>query len=150
MKQARITDFPELPYLWQVDNLYLAGQPSANSLKAFADKGIKKIINIRAQEEMDFSPEEQLCTQLGMEYIQVPIMQNGELSADNCKKLNGLIDDTTDVVVHCGTANRVAGWLITYLVEKKQLDFEAAVDVASNNGLASPALIPQAQKVLGL
>ena len=63
-------------------------------------------------------------------------------------KLSSMVNDTEIPFIHCGTANRVGAWLIVHLVKEKGMDFEAAVEVASNNGLTNPAFIEQAEDIL--
>ena len=148
MDTKRITDVAGLNFLWKVDNLYLAGQPSLEALDTVKDWGIKTIINLRDNAEMDFAAEEAKSKELGMDYVQFPIMENGALSATNCERLSEMVNTEGEHFIHCGSANRVGGWLITYLVKYRGIDFEAAVEVAMNNGLTAPALIEQAQEVL--
>ena len=136
--------------MWKLDNLYLSGQPSANSWEAIKDLGIKKIINLRDESEMDFSGEISTIEKLGMEYIQLPITKGGALLADNCKKLSDIIeaDGNGPHFIHCGTANRVGGWLMTYLSGYKGVDFEEAIDIATENGLTNVGFIDQAREIV--
>lgn len=150
MQGKRITDVPGLAYLWQVDNLYLAGQPSPDSWKPLKDLGITKIINLRGEGEMDFAGEIADIKAQEMEYEQFPIVVNGELSAENCKKLSDMIEGEGPHFIHCGSANRVGGWLITYLNMYKNIDFDEAVDIAAANGLTNPGFVDHARRICGL
>ena len=150
MEQKRITDIPGLMYLWKVDNLYLAGQPSPESWSAIKNLGVSKIYNLRAEGEMDFSGEIETIKELGLDYEQFPIVNNGELIAENCDRLGKAINDTEPQFIHCGSANRVAGWLMVYLVKYRNLSFDEAVEIAQRNGLSNPGFIEQAEKILGL
>jgi protein tyrosine phosphatase (PTP) superfamily phosphohydrolase (DUF442 family) len=148
METKRITDIPGLMYLWQVDNLFLAGQPAIESWSSIKELGAKKVINLRAEAEMDFSEQEKVIAELGMDYEQFPIVKGGALDAENCKKLSENINTQDKWFIHCGSANRVGGWLITYLVQYRQMDLDAAIEVASNNGLTNPGFIEQAQDII--
>ena len=149
METRRITDIPGMLYLWKVDDIYLAGQPDANSWEHIKNLGIQKIINLRDENEMDFSGEIKVVKELGMDYVQFPIVKGGGLLADNCQKLSEIIQqDTGPHFIHCGSANRVAGWLITHLVRYKNMDFEKAVEIAQENGLSNPGFIDQAQEII--
>lgn len=150
MKGQRITDIPGLMHLWKVDNLYLAGQPGPTSWEAIKKLGITKIINLRDESEMDFSGEIQAVKDLGMQYEQFPIVKGGALLADNCKKLSEMITGEGEHFIHCGSANRVGGWLITHLTQYKKISFDDAVDIASDNGLSNPGFIDQAKVICGL
>jgi protein tyrosine/serine phosphatase len=51
------------------DGLYRGGQPSATGFQTLKDKGIKTIINLRAED----NSEAKLVEKLGMHYIQIPV-----------------------------------------------------------------------------
>jgi protein tyrosine phosphatase (PTP) superfamily phosphohydrolase (DUF442 family) len=147
MNEKRITDIPGLLHLWKVDNLYLAGQPSANSWDHIKKLNVKKVINLRDASEMDFSGEEAALKDLGIEYEQFPIVKGGALLADNCEKLSEMLNTQEEFFIHCGSANRVGGWLITYLSKHRGLEFDQAVEVAQRNGLSNPGFIDQAEEI---
>lgn len=148
MKTKRITDIPGLMHLWQVDNLYLAGQPQDMSWDHIKELGVKKVINLRGEHEMDFSEEVKNVESRDLEYHQFPIVENGQLSAANCKKLSDMLNEDEPFFIHCGTANRVGGWLITYLSQYRGLSFDEAVDIAQENGLSNPGFIDQAEDII--
>ena len=66
---------------------------------------------------MDFEFEKTAFAELGIEYVQFSIMENGALSAEACHRLSEAINDNDKWFIHCGSANRIGGWLITYLVK---------------------------------
>lgn len=148
MQSKRVTDIPGLQHCWQVENIFLAGQPTLESLDTLKQLGVSKVFNLRNEGEGDFSGIEKRCKELGMEYHQIPIIIDGMLDKGNCDKLSNLIDESSNNFVHCGTANRVNGWFMTYLTKYKGMDFEDAIDVASASGLSSPALIDQAEQIV--
>jgi len=148
MEYKRITDINGLMHLWKVDNLYLAGQPSIESFEKIKELGVTKIINLRSAGEMDFSAEIEKVNSLGLEYVQFPIVENGELNAENCERLSKMIDKENPHFIHCGSANRVAGWLITYLTDYRGMSFDDAVEIAEQNGLSNPGFIDQAEMIV--
>ena len=150
MKGERITSISGLNYLWKVENLYLAGQPSPESWSEIKELGISKVINLRNDSEMDFSAEISDVKKMGLSYEQFPIVENGQLNAANCKKLSDMINKEDSFLIHCGSANRVGGWLITYLTQYCNIDFEEAVEIASENGLSNPGFIDQAKAICNL
>ena len=147
MKGERITNIPGLNYLWKVDNLYLAGQPSDESWDKIKEAGVTKVINIRGEDELDFSKQVEILASHNIEYLHIPVMKDGALDENACLKINQLIEKDNPQMIHCGSANRVAGWLMTYLTLEKKIDFEDAVEIAENNGLSNPGFIDQAQKI---
>ncbi|MCT4641110.1 MAG: hypothetical protein N4A33_02360 [Bacteriovoracaceae bacterium] len=144
----KITDIEGLMYFFRVDNLYLAGQPSVESLEQLKDFNFTKFINLRSSDEGDFSFEEEFCKSHNIEYYHFPIMVDGVLDKEACKKLSELVDSDKNYFIHCASANRVGGWLITYLVQYKNMDFEQAMQIAMQSGLTNPGLIQAAQMVL--
>lgn len=148
METNRITSIDGINNLWKVDNLYLAGQPSIDSLNSIKDLGVSSIINLRGESEMDFSEEKAKSISLGLNYHQFPIVVDGKLNKENCEKLSNMINDSDPHFIHCGSANRVGGWLITYLVQFRNFSFEDAVTIAQNNGLSNPAFIDQAKEII--
>lgn len=148
MKSRRITDVKDLMHLWQVENLFLAGQPTPQSVDDIKKLGVDKVFNLRGEGELDFSWEPDAFKSVGIDYEQFPIITAQGLDADNCERLSQGIEEGKNYFIHCGTANRVGAWLITYLVKFKGMDFEDAVNLASESGLTNPAFVEQAQQVL--
>ena len=148
MKSSRIFDVPGLNHLWKLDNFYLAGQPSEETFEALKDENIKKVYNLRGESEMDFTWEENKLKEMGIDYEQFPIVTENGLDVNHCQKLNKQVNDNDTFFIHCGSANRVGAWLITYLVLNKGMDFEDAVELASNSGLSNPAFVEQAEQVI--
>jgi protein tyrosine/serine phosphatase len=60
-------DIPRFGIL--VDGLYRGGQPSEKGFQFLKEKGIKTIINLRAEDNR----EEAMVLKLGMRYIQIPV-----------------------------------------------------------------------------
>lgn len=57
---------------------YIAGQPTEDALRDMAAKGIKTVINLRTQQEMDNRgavpfDEAALLEELGMTYVHIPL-----------------------------------------------------------------------------
>jgi len=145
MECSRLNNIKGLMYLWSVDNLLIAGQPQAESFEELKKLGITKVFNMRSENEMDFTFEKEACERLGLEYIQFPLVENGQLIKESCEKLSSMINETDKWFIHCGSANRIAGWLITYLTKYRKMDFNKACEIAMNNGLSNPAFIEQAK-----
>lgn len=148
MECKRLNTVPGLMFLWQVDNLLIAGQPAEQSFDSLKEMGVKKVINLRSETEMDFSFEKEACERLGMEYVQFPLVENGQLLPSSCEKLSNMIDENDKWFIHCGSANRIAGWLMTYLTKYRNLSFEQATEIAMNNGLSNPGFIEQAREIV--
>lgn len=150
-ESKRLLIVPELMHLWKFENIYLAGQPVDTSFKNIKELGVTKIINIRGAGEIDAEAEMKIVHECGMEYVHVPLLcPDKNIISDSCMKISEMIDSKGINFVHCATANRVAAWLITYLVQYKKMDFESAVKIAEQSGLCSAGFIIQAEEILGL
>lgn len=112
-------------------NIYSAGQPSETEIKQLAEAGIKVIINLRPQAEMNFD-EQGLVESLGMQYISIPVAGADEVSADKAERLANAIKglEGQPIVVHCASANRV-GALVAL---DEALNHGASVDEAIKKG----------------
>lgn len=148
MQPVRLNNVPGLVFLWQFENLFIAGQPSEESFEGIKALGVSKVYNMRSAQEADFDFEQKACETLGMDYEQFALVENGKLSAEQCKKLSELINDEDKFFIHCGSANRISGWLITYLTQYKNYSFDQATDIAMNSGLTNPAFIEQARDIV--
>ena len=145
----RITDIPDLIHLWKYNNLYLAGQPGERAWSELKDRGVKTVINMRAPNEGDFDKDKSTAQDLGMEYHLVPLIEDGKISKNAAMEISEKVKSAGEapILVHCGSANRVAGWLMIHLT-KNGMDFEEAVKVAQENGLSNPGFIEQAQEII--
>jgi protein tyrosine/serine phosphatase len=61
-------DLPRFSIL-MMDGVYRGGQPTAQGFQFLSEKGIKTIINLRAEN----NSESKLVQELGMNYIQIPV-----------------------------------------------------------------------------
>lgn len=136
--------------LFLTDGLYLAGQPTLEAVDKIKELGVNVVINFRNNGEVEYHEFEDKYQKLGIEYHNIPIVVHGSLDKEACERTNNLIEEGKTYFIHCGSANRVGAWLITYLVAKKGIDFEQAVDIAQNSGLANVGFIEQARQILNI
>ncbi len=102
-------------------DMYSAGQPTPGDLEAFAARGVKTVINLRAMDEVIGYDEAAETARLGMHYVQIPINGPTALDHPTIKRFASAMDDAGRegaVLIHCGTGNRVGaaialqrGWL---------------------------------------
>jgi protein tyrosine phosphatase (PTP) superfamily phosphohydrolase (DUF442 family) len=145
----RITDAPGLGNLFKIGNFYIASQPAEESFVWIKSQGVKTIINLRDADEMDFRFEEKACASHGLGYHQFPVTCNGQFIKENLKKLNDIVaNDNEQYFIHCGSANRVIAWLLTYLPTHKRLSFNDSEQVAKGMGLTNSSFIEQAKNLL--
>ena len=118
--------------------VYVAGQPSEQAVRDLKAKGVKTIINLRTQTEMDNRKqvpfdEAALAKELGINYVHVPLGGPDtpytpaavEKVADAIAKADG------DVLLHCTVGWRASHMWAAYLVKHKGLSEEEAIKQAS-------------------
>jgi protein tyrosine phosphatase (PTP) superfamily phosphohydrolase (DUF442 family) len=67
----RLTEGDIVRFSSLADGLYRGGQPTAGGFRFLKEKGIKTIINLRAEDNQ----ESEMVQALGMNYIQIPVDQ---------------------------------------------------------------------------
>lgn len=131
------------------ENLYISSQPSEKSFDWIIDNSIDHIINLRDKDELDFTFEIEACSRNDISYDQFPITSNGKYILENLEKLNKLISDKDKTyLIHCGTANRVLAWLLTYLPVHREMSFNDSEKFVANLGFKGSDLLEQAKKLL--
>lgn len=135
----------ETPNLKQKgDQLYFAGQPSEEDLRLLRERGVKTVINLRTQPEMDALPynEAEAAEALGMKYIHVPVTGQGA-TPDAVEKVRKAVEEShaedQPVLLHCGSGNRV-GYLWALLQGAQGHDADAAIAEGKAAGMKSPTL----------
>lgn len=121
-----------------VGPVYVAGQPSEQAVRDLKAKGVKTIINLRTQGEMDNRKqvpfdEAALTKELGINYVHVPLggpdtpytPEAVAKVADAIAKADG------EVLLHCTVGWRASHMWAAYLVKYKGLSEDEAIKQAS-------------------
>ncbi len=134
------------------EKAYFGGQPKAADLKAFADLGVKTVINLRTEGEMQSLSfdEEKAVTDAGMKYIQVPLDQ-GEITDEQIQTLLATIDEANKekFLIHCGSSNRVGYAWSLFSGKKLGKPVDEAIAEGKAAGMQSSQLEADARKRLG-
>lgn len=94
------------------ENLTVSGQPSLEQLQALADEGYTTIINLRREGEFDDFDEAAVISDLGMNYVQIPLDNIGSITESDAKALNLAISSASGpVLLHCASGGRAGGLL---------------------------------------
>jgi uncharacterized protein (TIGR01244 family) len=113
---------------------FVSGQPSEAALRALAAQGVKSVINLRTQQEMDNRKqvpfdEAAIAKELGITYVHVPL--GGPDTPYTPAALEQVIAamKTADgkVLLHCTVAWRASHMWAAYLVKEKGMSYEDAV-----------------------
>ena len=119
-----------------VDGIRSAGQPTAEQFKVFADAGYTTVIDIRGPDEDRGLDEAAVLEELGLEYVQLPIVGSEAINYDNARELDALLAGYDDpVLVHCGSGNRVGALLALKESMAGASDAEA-LEYGKNAGLS--------------
>jgi protein tyrosine phosphatase (PTP) superfamily phosphohydrolase (DUF442 family) len=130
------------PYQWgaatrvtQLRHLYFADQPDAAGFEAAHEADVGIVINMRAPAEIDWD-EEAAVEKLGMTYYNVPVT-GSTFDRAQFERIESIVAAHPDekILLHCGSSNRVGGWLATHLVTRHQLSEEDAIAVGRKAGI---------------
>lgn len=90
--------------------LYSSGQPTPGDLAAFADAGVRTVINLRAPSEVAGFDEEREVSRLGLRYVAMPIAGPQALTPETTARFSKALERARlegGVLVHCASGNRV-------------------------------------------
>ena len=127
-----------------LEGIATAGQPGADDMRRLAEAGYRVVVDLREPSEPRGFNEEIAVREAGMEYLNLPV--DGPPSDETFESLRRVLRDPEKrpALVHCGSANRVGGALIPYLVLDEGKDPQEAVRTAISIGLRSRELVDRA------
>jgi uncharacterized protein (TIGR01244 family) len=114
--------------------LYIAGQPTEEALREMASQGLKTVINLRTQREMDNRAavpfdEAALLKELGMTYVHIPLGgPDTPYTPEAVEKFATAFEAAEGkALLHCTVAWRASHMWAAYLVKHKGYTREEAV-----------------------
>ena len=118
------------------------GQPNAPQLRALKEAGGALVLDVRDPMESRPVDEPALVTELGMEYVNIPV-RAGSLDDATLDRILAVLRGAGErtVFFHCGSGNRVGGALIPYFILDEHMQQEDAVDQAMRVGLRSAEIM---------
>ena len=123
-------------------NLVTGGQPTTAHLEALKAAGVTLVLDTRDPMEPRPFDEPSLVRQLGMEYVNVPIVAGRQSDAELERVLAALRGaGDQQVFFHCASGNRVGAALIPYLMLDAGMEEEDAVSEAMRIGMRSAELM---------
>lgn len=131
------------------DKIYFGGQPKPEDIKAFADLGVKTVINLRTAPEMEALgfDEKAAVEAAGMKYIHAPMGREEPTEEFIEKTLKSLKESSGEkVLLHCGSSNRVGYVWSLFAAKERGLDEEKAIAEGKAAGMTSPQLQDWARK----
>ncbi len=129
-----------------LDDIFLAGQPTAEDFQEFKKRGVKAVLNLRPKGEMDFD-EAAAIKKLDLKYHSLPIASPEALTDEMFEKARKLLNSKEErpILVHCASANRVGAIWLAHRVLDGGLTYDAALAEAKLVGLKAPALEAKAK-----
>jgi len=128
-------------------NRLASGQPTKEQLSVLAETGVKHIVNLRPESELDWD-EGAFVESLGMQYHNIPVNGVEGITFENARKLSQLLAGLKNkpVLVHCSSGNRVGALKALTVIQSDSLDVEAAVAEGKQWGLTR--LEPTVREIL--
>ena len=121
------------------DGIFLGSQPSPADFEQAKKGGIKTVINLRHHDEIEGFDEQEVVTDLGLAYYNVPWNGPEELSDERFDEVRELLRTAErPILLHCSSANRVGPMWLAYRVLDDGADYEDALSEAMTVGMKSP------------
>ena len=124
--------------------LFMSGQPEKDDLEVIAKKGVKRIISLRQDGEVDWD-EAAAAKDAGMQFIPVPFRSPDSLNDEVFDKVRSLLAKDEPTLLHCGSANRVGAVWLTYRVLDQGIPLKEALQEAKKVGLRNDAYEAKAE-----
>lgn len=88
--------------------VYASGQPTPDQIAALADAGVRHVVSLRTEGEIDWD-EGAVVRQNGMQFYSIPVSGRTGVTSANAESLEQLLAqlDGEPVLLHCGSSNRV-------------------------------------------
>jgi uncharacterized protein (TIGR01244 family) len=127
---------------------YVSGQPSEAALRDLAAKGVKTVINLRTQQEMDNRKqvpydEAAIAKELGINYVHIPLGgPDTPYTPEALAKMTAAMEAADGkVLLHCTVAWRASHMWASYLVKEKGMSWDYALqagEAMNLNGYKQP------------
>jgi uncharacterized protein (TIGR01244 family) len=121
-------------------NVFLAGQPTVEDIEAIKGKGVKRVISLRQDGEVDWD-EAGTFEAAGLEFKSIPFAAPETLTDEVFSQVRELlqVSDRTPTLLHCGSANRVGAVWMVHRVLDQGVELDEALKEAKVVGLRNPA-----------
>jgi uncharacterized protein (TIGR01244 family) len=131
-------------------DLYLCGQPTAGDIARLKEQGVKTVITLRTPGEVTQFDEAKLVADAGLRFVSLPFKSAQEMDDALFDRARALLNDGGNypIVLHCGSANRVAAVWITHRVLDQGVDAGTALREAKLIGLKNAEMEARAMKYI--
>ena len=126
--------------LHTLEGVFLASQPKPEDFEQAKNGGVRTVINLRHDQEIKEFDEQQVVTDLGLNYIALPWNGPDELTDSVFNQARELLNTAErPILLHCGSANRVGAVWLPWRALDGGLSYDEALAEAKTVGLKSPA-----------
>lgn len=136
--QTAATQLDILNLKAQSEHVLTSGQPSQTDFVKLKQLGVENIINLRGDNETNWS-EQELVTELGMNYYHIPVQSKADITIENATKLQALLNEHQQqtTLLHCASSNRVGALVALYNAITLKKPVDEAVEIGKQWGLKS-------------
>ena len=142
---------PAIRNFLRIDEQFCTGgQPKIEHLEMLKRSGIRAIINLRLPSEHRAEEEKATAEQLGLKYINIPVVY-GDPKEEQATEFLRITDDPENrpAFIHCTAAIRVGAFWMIRRVLRDGWSFEKAQEEATRIGLReSPHLVEFARNYI--
>lgn len=129
--------------------LLTSGQPDPEAWPRLAADGVRAVINLRPDAELDGRDVAVEVAASGLDYLQIPVAGAGDVTTDKATALWHAMRAVDGLVlVHCASGNRVGALMALAAAEHDGMAPEDALAFGRAAGLTS--LEPRVRELLGL
>jgi len=125
-------------------DIYFAPQPSEKDWEKLKAQGFTHVINLRSDEEYDEQKEKSKMESLKLNYTQVPIRANEELTKSTVDLVTQSVmahRKKGKTLIHCLTGQRAAFWAGAHFYQDHNQSADEALQTAHDLGLNNPHLV---------
>ena len=118
---------------------FTGGQPTAPQFEAFAEQGVRHVVDLRPPEESADINSAAWVSAAGMAYYHIPIAGGADLTREHVAVLDTILQrmNGEPALLHCASANRVGAMMALHAVWYQEMSEEDAVQLGRDYGLTS-------------
>ena len=137
--QAQLTPSADLPRFFKVsERFYRGAQPTADGFRRLKELGIKTIVNLREEDELE-KAEKEAVERLGLQYHNISLPGLSRPTDEQVARVMKIIDDPENgpVFVHCRRgADRTGTIVAVYRISNEGWTGDKALTEAKRYGLS--------------
>jgi protein tyrosine phosphatase (PTP) superfamily phosphohydrolase (DUF442 family) len=122
------------------EGLLFGGQPTAEQLASVGAAGYR-VVDLRAATEDRGYDEPAEAARRGISYTAIPVDGEALRRDETYEAFFAALEGERPILAHCASGNRVGGLYYAYLVSRRGMARDQALELAKASGLRSEALV---------